>query len=59
MINMQNILVTISMLAITFFVPAVVWATLIAGLLQLVHNGVRRLGGVLPSSRRLAQKSAR
>ena len=59
MINVQNILVTIFVLAVTFFVPAVVWITVVAGLFQLVYDGVRQLEGVLSGSRRLSQKSAR
>ena len=59
MINVQNILVTIFVLVVTFFVPTVVWITLIAGLFQLVYDGVRRLEGMLTGWRRLAQRSAR
>ena len=58
MIDAQSILVTISRIVVTFFVPAIVWITLGAGLLQLVYAGVRRLGTTLADSQRLA-KSAR
>ena len=55
----QNMLVTIFVLGITFLVPAFVWITLVAGLLQLVFDGIRRSGAVLPDTRRFAQRSAR
>lgn len=47
MINLTEIVVTGLMLAVKFLVPAVVWVTLTAGLLQLVYGGVRRLEGAL------------
>lgn len=59
MINAQNIVVTIFRLGVTFLVPAVVWVTLMAGLLQLVLGGIRRLGIALPRSQRFAQRSTR
>ena len=47
MLNAQNTLVTISSIIVTFFVPAVVWITLVVGLLQLIYTGIRRLGTTL------------
>ena len=58
-LNLQSILVTIFVFAVTFFVPAVVWITLIAGLIQLVYSRVHHLVGALSSSGKLAQRSAR
>ena len=55
MLNTQSTLVTISSIIVTFFVPAVVWITLGAGLLQLVHAGIRRLGAALTSWQRLTR----
>ena len=57
MSSLQDILSTISGLAITFFVPAVVWITLSAGVYQLVRDGVRRIRLASQSSQRLAQKT--
>ena len=51
MINVQNIAMTIFMWGITFLVPAVVWGILLAGLLQLVRDSVRRIGLALPSAK--------
>jgi hypothetical protein len=45
--------------AILFFVPAVVWITLAAGVYQLVRDRVRRLGLAPRGSNVLAQKPAR
>ena len=59
MVNAQNIVVTIFKLSVTFLVPAVVWVTLMAGLLQLVFGGIRRLGTALPRSQRFVQRSTR
>ena len=59
MLDVQSILVTIFVFAVTFFVPAVVWITLIAGLIQLIYSRAHRLGGLLSSSHKLAQKSVR
>ena len=59
MIDVQSILVTIFVIAVTFLVPAVVWVTLIAGLIQLIYSKVHRLGGVLSDSQKLAQRSVR
>jgi hypothetical protein len=41
--SLQNVLVTIATLIITFSVTAVVWITLAAGLYQLVRDNVSRL----------------
>ena len=57
MLNLQNILVTTFGFAVTFFVPAVVWFTLIAGLLQLIYGRVHRAGHAPTSSPKLAQRS--
>ena len=59
MASTQNTLITIFVLGVTFLVPAVVWVTLIAGLLQLVFDGIRRLGIALPDTQRLTRRSAR
>lgn len=45
-------------LAILFFVPAVVWTTLAAGVYQLVRAQVRRLRPVPRRSHALVQKTA-
>jgi len=44
MVNAYNVVVSISRLGVTFLVPAVVWVTLMSGLLQLAFDSVRRLG---------------
>ena len=59
MASAQNTLITIFGLGVTFLVPAVVWITLMAGLLQLVFDGIRRLGIALPGTQRFARRSAR
>ena len=59
MIDVQHILVSILRLTVTFFVPAVVWITLTAGLFQLIYDLICRLGGVLSGLQRFAPKSAR
>jgi len=41
--NLQSVLFTVFGLVVTFFVPAIVWITLMAGLYQLVRDGIRRL----------------
>lgn len=56
--SMQSILVHVFDLAVTFVVPALVWLTLAAGLLQLVGRWVHRLNVAHPSSRSLARRSA-
>jgi hypothetical protein len=58
MLNVQSILVTTFVFAVTFLVPAIVWITLIAGLIQLIYTRVYRLAGVLSRSRKLAHRSA-
>lgn len=57
MLNVQNILVTTFAFAVRFLVPAVVWLTLMAGLSQLIHSSVHRLGDLLSGSRKVAQRS--
>ena len=59
MVNVQNVVVTISRLGVAFLVPTVVWVTLMAGLLQLVLAGIRRLRIALPDSQRFVRRSAR
>ena len=59
MVSVHDIVVTISKLGVTFLVPALVWIMLMAGLLQLVFAGIRRLGAALPDSQRFARRSAR
>lgn len=44
--------------AIVFFVPGVVWITLVAGVYQLVRAQVRRFGLLSRGSHALVQKSA-
>lgn len=51
----QDTVVTISNIIVTFLIPAVVWLTLGAGVLQLVYAGIRRLVTTLSSSQRLAK----
>ena len=58
-VSEQNMLVTLFAWGITFIVPAIVWLTLVAGLLQLVFSGIRRSGIVLPGTQRFAHKPAR
>ena len=55
--NVQNILVTTFMFAVTFIVPTVVWITLIAGLFQLIYGSVHRAGHAPSASHKLAQRS--
>jgi hypothetical protein len=50
MVDMHSMLVSMSRWGVTFLVPAVVWVTLMAGLLQLVFGSIRRLGITLPRS---------
>jgi len=57
MLNVQNILVTTFMFAVKFFVPSIVWITLIAGLFQLIYGRVHRRHDGLSASRQLAQRS--
>ena len=59
MVDAHSMVVSISRLGVAFLVPAVVWVTLIAGVLQLVFGGIRRLGIALPGTQRFAQRSAR
>jgi hypothetical protein len=40
---LQNMLSTVLSLTVTLFVPAVVWVTLIAGLLHLIRDGIHQL----------------
>ena len=55
--NVQTVLSNVFGLAITVFVPAVVWTTLIAGLYQFVRDGIRRVRVVPQRSQRLARES--
>jgi hypothetical protein len=57
MLNVQNVLVTTFVLALTFLVPAVVWLFLVAGLFQLIYGRAQRLLEGLSTSRKLAQRS--
>ena len=50
---MGSLLSDVFGLAVTFFVPAVVWTTLVAGLYQLVREEVRRVRVTLRRSQRL------
>lgn len=58
MVNAQSTLATVLGLVVTFFVPAVLWATLGTGLLQVVSDRVRRLSMAVRDSRRLVQEAA-
>jgi hypothetical protein len=58
MFNAPNTLATALGLVVTFFVPAVVWATLGTSLLQVVSDRVRRLSMTVRDSRRLVQEAA-
>jgi hypothetical protein len=44
MLDVQDLLVTAFVFALTYFVPTVVWITLIAGLFQLIYSRVHRAG---------------
>ena len=57
MLSAQNVLVAAFVFAVTFLVPAVVWGTLIAGLLQLLYSRVHRAVDGVPAARKLAQRS--
>jgi hypothetical protein len=57
--SVQDILVSVFGLAVTFLVPTIVWVTLGAGLLQLIRKGIHQLRVVLPVARSLAQRSVR
>jgi len=56
MLDVQNILVTTFVFAVTFFVPTVVWITLMAGLFQLISRSIHRAGHGLSGSHKLAQR---
>jgi hypothetical protein len=56
--NVQNVLTLVFGFTVTFFVPAIVWAMLLAGLIQLSYEGIHRMGVVLPRSREAARRSA-
>ena len=56
MLNVQNILVTTFVFAVTFLVPTVVWITLIAGLVQFISGSIHRAGHGLSASHKLAQR---
>ena len=58
MVNAQSTLATALGLVVTFFVPAVVWASLGTSLLQVVSDRVRRLSMAVRDSRRLVQEAA-
>ena len=55
----QRMLVRVFELGVMFLVPSIVWATLVAGLVQLVRKGLNRLHIVPQSFRSLARKSVR
>ena len=55
--NVQNMLTMVFGFVVTFFVPAIVWAMLLAGLIQLSYGGIHRLSVGLPRSRGAAQRS--
>jgi len=59
MSNWQSVFSTASWLAVTFFVPAVVWITLSLGLYQLIRDKVRRVRVVSHQSDRFARESLR
>ena len=50
----QSAFSAVTELAVTFFVPAVVWTTLIAGLYQLVRDRIRQ-AGVVPQATKLTK----
>ena len=54
----QNLLIYISELAVTYFVPAVVWFVLMAGIGQLVRKKIRQARLVPRRFRRLVRKGA-
>ena len=51
--NLQNVLSVASELIVTVFVAAVVWTTVMAGLYQLIRDGIRH---VYVASQRSAQE---
>jgi hypothetical protein len=55
MSSLQNVLVTLVTLIVTFSVTAVVWITLAAGLYQLVRDNVNRLYEAPRGQYKLAQ----
>jgi len=57
--DLRATLTAVSGLAVTFLVPAVVWTTLIAGIAQLVYDGIRRLGTKLSNLHSPTQRSVR
>ena len=57
--NWQSVFSTVSWLAVTFFVPAVVWITVSLGLYQLIRDKVRRVRVVSRRSDRFARESLR
>ena len=56
--GVQQLLTTAIGPAVTLFVSAIVWLTLMAGLFQLVGKGIDRLRVVLLESRGSMQKSS-
>jgi hypothetical protein len=57
--TVQGTLTTLLSLTLTILVSAVVWMTLLAGLVQLVRQGIHRLHVALPAWQRSMGKSAR
>lgn len=57
--TVQGTLTTFLSLTLTVLVSAVVWMTVLAGLVQLVRQGIHRLRVALPAWQRSAGKSAR
>jgi hypothetical protein len=54
--EMQYLLINISGLAVTYFVPAVVWVVLMAGIFQLVREKTRHVRLMPHRFRRLGRE---
>ncbi len=57
--NLQDVLSTVFGMAVTFFVPAIVWITLVVGLYDLVRDKIRQIRVAPQRSQRLVQESQR
>lgn len=57
--SVQGFVVSVCGWVVTFLVPTVVWIMLVAGLLQLIREGIHRLRVVLPSSWTVVRRSTR
>ena len=57
--NLQDVLSTVFGMAVTFFISAIVWITLVVGLYDLVRDKIRQIRVAPRRSQRLVQESQR